>query len=91
MHLFPTATTSSASAPITSPLVPSNDEAVSVRGKVVVTEFSGSESVIHMSVGGDNWVSLSHGIHPLKRGEAVELFVQADHCFYFDENEQIIG
>jgi len=71
-------------------LVPDNDESVSVTGKVVVTEISGSESVIHMSVGGDNWVSLSHGIHPLKRGEAVELYVQTDHCFYFDENEQVV-
>ena len=65
-------------------------ESVSVRGEVVVTEISGSESVIHMSVGNDTWVSLSHGIHPLKRGEAVELFLQTDHCFYFDENEQLI-
>jgi len=72
-------------------LVPDNDESVSVRGRVVVTEISGSESVIHMSVGRDTWVSLSHGIHPLKRGEAVELFVQTDHCFYFDANEQIIA
>ena len=72
-------------------LVPDNDEAVSVSGKVVVTEISGSESVIHMSVGRDTWVSLSHGIHPLKRGETVELFIQTDNCFYFDANEQIIA
>jgi len=71
-------------------LVPENTESVSVRGEVVVTEISGSESVIHMNIGKDTWVSLSHGIHPLKRGESVELFVQTDHCFYFDENEQLI-
>ena len=71
-------------------LVPHNDESVSVTGEVVVTEISGSESVIHMRVGKDTWVSLSHGVHPLQRGEAVELFLQTDHCFYFDENEQIV-
>ncbi len=71
-------------------LEPDNAESVRIRGEVVVTEISGSESVIHMSVGKDTWVSLSHGIHPLKRGETVELFLQTDHCFYFDENEQLI-
>lgn len=71
-------------------LEPGNDQAVRVRGKVVVTEISGSESVIHMSIGEDTWVSLSHGVHPFRRGEAVELFVQTDKCFYFDENEQLI-
>ena len=34
-----------------------------------------------MRVGKDTWVSLSHGIHSLKRGQGVELFVQTDRCF----------
>jgi glycerol transport system substrate-binding protein len=34
------------------------------QGNVVVTEISGSESVIHMRAGEDTGVSLSHGIHP---------------------------
>ncbi|HXK57340.1 MAG TPA: ABC transporter ATP-binding protein, partial [Gammaproteobacteria bacterium] len=40
-------------------LAPGNAEAISVTGKVVITEISGSESVIHMRVGNDTWVSLS--------------------------------
>lgn len=71
-------------------LAPGNAESISVTGKVVVTEISGSESVIHMRVGSDTWVSLSHGIHPFRRGQGVELFMQTDHCFYFDENERLI-
>jgi len=71
-------------------LAPNNAESVSVTGKVVVTEISGSESVVHMRVGHDTWVSLSHGIHPFKRGQDVKLFLQTDHCFYFDENERLI-
>jgi len=71
-------------------LAPGNKESISVAGKVVVTEISGSESVVHMRVGSDTWVSLSHGIHPFKRGEGVALFLQTDHCFYFDENEKLI-
>lgn len=72
-------------------LTTDNDESIGVRGEVVVTEISGSESVIHMSVGQDTWVSLSHGVHPFKRGAEIELFLQTDHCFYFDESEQLIN
>jgi len=71
-------------------LAPGNAKTVSVTGKVVITEISGSESVIHMRVGSDTWVSLSHGIHPFKIGQGVELFMHTDHCFYFDENEKLI-
>ena len=71
-------------------LASDNPASVSVRGTVVITEISGSESVIHMSIGSDTWVSLSHGVHPLERGAAVELFLQTDHCFYFGEDEQLI-
>ena len=67
-----------------------NSDGVSVRGRVVVTEISGSESVIHMEIGNDTWVSLSHGIHPMKYGAEVELFLHTEHCFYFDENERLI-
>lgn len=71
-------------------LAPGSSESISVVGNVVVTEISGSESVIHMRVGKDTWVSLSHGIHSLKRGQGVELFVQTDRCFYFDKNERLV-
>ena len=71
-------------------LAPGNAEAISVTGKVVITEISGSESVIHMRVGNDTWVSLSHGIHPFRRGQGVELFLQTDRCFYFDADERLI-
>ena len=67
-----------------------NHQGVSIKGKVVVTEISGSESVIHMHIGDDTWVSLSHGVYPMKYGTEAELFLQTDHCFYFDENEQLI-
>ncbi|MCB1829812.1 MAG: TOBE domain-containing protein, partial [Gammaproteobacteria bacterium] len=71
-------------------LAPGSAASVRVAGKVVITEISGSESVIHMRVGSDTWVSLSHGIHPFRRGQGVELFVQTDRCFYFDQNERLV-
>jgi len=68
-----------------------NESAIKVNGKVAITEISGSESVVHVNVGSDTWVSLSHGIHRFDSGDEVELYIQIDNCFYFDEHLQLIG
>jgi len=47
---------------------PRSDEAVRLAGKVLVTELSGSESVIHFELQGETWVSQSHGIHAFEVG-----------------------
>jgi glycerol transport system ATP-binding protein len=44
---------------------------VAITGKVLVTELTGSESFIHMSVGDARWVMLVQGIHDLKIGSPV--------------------
>jgi glycerol transport system ATP-binding protein len=54
-----------------------------VEGHVLVTELSGSESVIHLDVGGATWVSLSHGIHPLEVGSKARLHADVDRALYF--------
>ncbi len=69
-------------------LNPIGDSSVKVEGRVLITEISGSESVAHVNVGDSNWVSLSHGIHQLEVGNTVELFIQTDHCFCFDNQRQ---
>ena len=51
---------------------------VPLTGKVLVTELTGSESSAHFALGGNNWVSLSHGIHPYRVGD--------NHVFYMDPN-----
>jgi glycerol transport system ATP-binding protein len=38
---------------------------VAVAGQVVITEISGSESIIHFEMEGGTWVSQSHGVHRL--------------------------
>ncbi len=63
---------------------------IAVDGQVVVTEISGSESVIHARVQEDTWVSLSPGIHQMQRGDEVRLYVQLDKCFYFDADQLLI-
>lgn len=71
-------------------LRPGNGESVKVEGRVVITEISGSESVVHARVEEDTWVSLSHGIHRLEVGDKTELFLQVDRCFYFDSQKRLI-
>ena len=70
-------------------LTPADDHAVNVSGTVVISEISGSESVIHVDVNGQTWVSQLPGIHPFEVGDRVELYLQSDRCFYFDPSRQL--
>jgi glycerol transport system ATP-binding protein len=54
-----------------------------IEGRVLVTELSGSESVIHLDVGGSTWVSQSHGIHPFEVGSEAKLHVDIDRGLFF--------
>ena len=54
-----------------------------IQGRVLVTELSGSESVIHLDVGGATWVSQSHGIHPFEVGAPARLHVDIDRGLFF--------
>ncbi|NNG02934.1 MAG: TOBE domain-containing protein, partial [Inquilinus sp.] len=60
------------------------DDAVPIAGRVLVTELSGSESVVHFDVEGGTWVSQSLGIHPFEVGETAQLFIDTSQCLYFD-------
>jgi len=54
-----------------------------LEGRVLVTELSGSESVIHLDVHGATWVSQSHGIHPFEVGTHAKLHVDVDRGMFF--------
>jgi glycerol transport system ATP-binding protein len=60
------------------------------KASVIVTEISGSESVIHAKVGSQTWISQSHGIHAMPIGSAAELFVDLDQSLYFDEQGRLV-
>ena len=62
-----------------------------IEGRVLVTELSGSESVVHFDMNGQTWVSQSHGIHPFEVGATAKLFVDVDQSFFFDGSGQLIG
>ena len=60
------------------------------KGRVLVTELSGSESVIHMDVNGTTWVSQSHGIHPFEVGAVAELHADIDQALFFRPDGELI-
>ena len=62
-----------------------------IEGRVLVTELSGSESVIHLSVGGKTWVSQSHGIHPFEVGAQARLHVEVDRGLYFLPSGELVS
>lgn len=61
---------------------------VRVEGKVLVTELSGSESVVHFELGGGTWISQSHGIHPFKVGDRATFYVDTGKCMYFGHDNK---
>jgi glycerol transport system ATP-binding protein len=65
---------------------PSGDNPVPVDGHVLVTELSGSESVIHFTVQGETWVSQSHGIHPFEVGTDQRLYADMSRALVFDSD-----
>jgi glycerol transport system ATP-binding protein len=61
------------------------------KAQVIVTEISGSESVIHSKVGTQTWISQSHGIHAMPIGSTTELYVDLDQSLYFDEQGRLVS
>jgi glycerol transport system ATP-binding protein len=55
-----------------------------VGGRVLVTEISGSESVVHFLSGGKTWVSQTAGVQPIKVGETVRFAADITRGIFFD-------
>lgn len=70
---------------------PPHDGALAIEGRVIVTELSGSESVVHFDLDGRTWVSQAHGIHAFEIGETARLYVDISRCLYFDSGDRLIG
>ncbi len=66
------------------------NNSVEINGKVLISEISGSESLIHFTNSSLNWVSLSNGIHQKKIGETTKLYMNIDEFLYFDQNNRLV-
>ena len=71
--------------------VASDRHTVSLTGRVLVTELSGSESSAHFQMASADWVSLAHGVHPFEVGEDHEFFLDPSACFYFAPDGQLVS
>jgi glycerol transport system ATP-binding protein len=70
---------------------PQNGGAVTLDGRVLVAELSGSESVLHFDRGGRTWISQSHGVHPYEVGQTAKLYVDVGRSFLFGQDGRLIG
>ncbi len=70
--------------------VAGDQNAVQITGRVMITELSGSESVVHFEHAGVDWVSQSHGLHAIEVGDEASFHFDAGKCLYFTPNGQRI-
>jgi len=63
---------------------------VEIKGKVLISELSGSESLIHFKNSDSNWVSLSNGTHQMNVGQEAKLYMNVDEFMYFDQNNNLV-
>ncbi len=71
-------------------LTPHGDTSVKVSAEVLLTEISGSESTVHAVVDGHTWISLSHGVHSLDKGQTIDLFIDTRKCLMFDDKDRLV-
>jgi glycerol transport system ATP-binding protein len=63
---------------------PEGAPGVAVQGPVLISEISGSESVVHFDLAGSTWVSLAPGVRSHTVGRNVGFALDVAHCLYFD-------
>jgi glycerol transport system ATP-binding protein len=56
---------------------------VPVRGRVLVSEISGSESVVHFDFAGGTWVAAMPGVRSLRVGDEAPFVLDVSRCLYF--------
>ena len=61
------------------------DGAVPIPARVTVTEFTGSESFVHLTHAGSAWTMLEPGIHAPEEGAEVTVWLDPDRVMVFDE------
>ena len=60
-------------------------------GTVIATQLSGSESFVHIDVGGASWVCLVRGVHDWEPGVAAEVTIDPEGLFVFAPDGRRIG
>jgi len=67
------------------------NNSVEIKGKVLISELSGSESLIHFRNFNSDWVSLSNGTHQMNVGQEAKLYMNVDEFMYFDQSNKLVN
>ena len=70
---------------------PAGASTVPVEGEVLITELSGSESVVHFAIAGQTWVSQSHGVHAFEVGDTARLHADIGRALVFAPDGQLVS
>jgi glycerol transport system ATP-binding protein len=58
---------------------------------VTVTEITGSESFVHLTRDGKNWVAVLHGVHEYEPGDVLDATLDPDNVFIFDAADHLVA
>jgi glycerol transport system ATP-binding protein len=58
---------------------------------VTVTEITGSESFVHLTRDGSNWVAVLHGVHEYEPGDGLDAVLDPDNVFIFDADDRLVA
>jgi glycerol transport system ATP-binding protein len=58
---------------------------------VTVTEITGSESFVHLTRDGANWVAVLHGVHEYEPGAVLDATLDPTDVFVFDADDRLVA
>jgi glycerol transport system ATP-binding protein len=59
--------------------------------RLSVTEITGSETFVHLDHHGERWVGLVHGVHDLKIGAQLSVYLDPAHVYIFAEDGGLVA
>lgn len=69
----------------------SNDRySVKITAVVTTSEISGSETFIHVRTERDSWVLLTHGVHRVNTGDAIDLYLDPSRYYLFNSSGALV-
>lgn len=66
-------------------------DAIQFDTRLVVTELTGSETFVHLDHNGTRWVGLVHGVHDLKPGSDLPVYLDPAHVYVFSESGELVA
>nr|WP_245216623.1 ABC transporter ATP-binding protein [Sagittula salina] len=66
-------------------------DAVEFITTLTVTELTGSETFVHLDHHGERWVGLVHGVHDLKIGAPLRVYLDPRHVYVFAEDGALVA